>query len=689
MKPWEMDFDTDTSEVEKKPWEMDFADNEPEVDKQPERQPEKKEGYISGINKAMDDRALEGAMKNLIPEKYPMQHAVQNLNTLVAIPLSGLGKAAEPITKPLGKVLKPVAKGILEGAAFAGGQRKANFDNTSKTIAPIIQKATEIKRSNPVLDVAGDIVGDVGELAGNVTGIGATAKLTPIVAKEMSKLPSKVGSGLVDAGKNFKLGDMKIKDAIAKKGYGKDLIDKKNNIANTIYEYGLTTGGNKGGAAKAAELSQEIFDRVDGMVTDLSALPNAPKVNPVKELMSGIDPMKAPAGKRKQAQAIIDGIVEDLNIEGLNQDLTIDKLIQAKRSLDPDGNLFKNGPGATTDDILDRAIRKKMYLNLVEKIGDVSPEIKALNREAKKLIDAESALSAASSRIANKDAISLTDWVLGAGTLANPSALPLLAVKKGLAGGRGSDLVINTGRALKGDKVKTVDDIIESVRAKTPLEKSTDVPLPKDWNIPAYQRKGIEPEIITPITDKKRLLSPPMVGGNTNIQKPIPSVGDRIRAVGEPTYRDLYPDQKKLPSPQDVKRQYPHLSKENERPIISKLDDRKALPAPMINDPAQSFERQVPTLGQRLERVGTSNKVFENPGTQALTIVPDKELVDFLQRKGIIEEMQKLKEGVPVNLSEDQLGALQEFADYMTRMKGNETLRKTSYQPKKQFKKKY
>jgi hypothetical protein len=151
------------------------------------------------------------------------------------------------------------------------------------------------------------------------------------------------------------------------------------------------------------------------------------------------------------------------------------------------------------------------------------------------LIDAESALSSAASRVANKDAISLTDWVLGAGTLANPSALPLLAVKKGLAGGRGSDLVINTGRALKGDKVKTIDDIIESVRAQTPIEKGTDVPLPKDWNIPAFQRKGVKPETITPITDEKRLLPAPIIGepgASLKTEPMLPTMAERIKSKG-------------------------------------------------------------------------------------------------------------------------------------------------------------
>jgi len=637
-------------------------------------EPEKDDGYFSGINKAMYDKAEEYAPKLLKDEKYPLQHAVQKFNAFVDIPLTGLGKAAEPITKPLTKVLKPLAKGVLEGAAYAGGARKANFDNSTaalgEAITPVIKKYDEIKKQYPLVETAGEFVGDVGQLAGNVTGIGAAAKLSTMAGKELVKAPLRTGLKLEEAGKGFKLGDLKIKDTIAKKGYGKDLIEKKQNIANTIYDYGLTKGGNKGGAERAAQLSQEIFDRVDGIVLDIAADPSSSKVNPVKSLLKGIDVKKAPAGKRKQAQSIIDGIVEDLTVEGLDQDHTIDMLIQAKRSLDPDGNLFKNGPGSTTDDILDRGIRKKMYLNLVEEIGNVSPDIKALNTEAKKLIDAEAALAAAASRVANRDAISLTDWVLGAGTLANPSALPLLAVKKGLAGGRGGDLVLNTARSLKGDKVKTIDDILASVKKPESMGSHTIADLPKDWNIPTYQRKGITPETRSAA---HRYLPYQKLG---ELDQPISNmeipVGAKIRNLGESGARQFdkpIVERLGLPSPEDVNKQYPHLSKENIRNPIAQFDDRKALPAPMVGDALQKIERQIPTMGQRLERVGTQIKMFDKPTSSDIPISADIE--NFLSNKGLIEEALERMKNIPKsNLSKDQLERMKDIADYLTKNTG-------------------
>lgn len=195
------------------------------------------------------------------------------------------------------------------------------------------------------------------------------------------------------------------------------------------------------------------------------------------------------------------------------------------------------------------------------------------------------------------------------------------------------------------------------------------------------------------ITDEKRLFPLPMIGDNpqkiSNMEIPI---GAKIRNLGEePVYRDIYPDQKKLPSPEDVKGLHPHLSKEDVRPMAQRFNDRKALSAPMVGDPDIPFKKEpmLPTPAERFRAIGKDNRQYPVPGTSTLTIVPDQELVDMLQKKGIIEEMQKLKEGVPVNMSKDQLDAIQDFVEYMTRNKGNEALRKTKYQEKKIFKKKY
>jgi hypothetical protein len=325
------------------------------------------------------------------------------------------------------------------------------------------------------------------------------------------------------------------------------------------------------------------------------------------------------------------------------------------------------------------------------------PEIRELNRKMSEVIPINTANAKRLLVSSRNNPIPIDDFVgylTSASSLAHGNPLPAMLTA-------GNKIIKSPAFAEKiynlGDKMTE-----KPVVKKYAKEFGGETELPSDWNIPAYQRKGtrVEPgdvglypleEKTAPNYTRKALLAP-MVGGNTNIQKPIPSIGDRIRAIGNPNYKDLYPDQKKLPSPEDVKGMYPHLSKENVRPMAQRFDDRKALPAPMVGDPDIPFKKEpmLPTPAERIRAIGTNaGKETPLPSTSALTIVPDQELVDMLQKKGIIEEMLKLKEGVPVNMSKDQLDAMQDFVEYMTKNKGSEALRKTKYQEKKTFKKKY
>jgi len=93
-----------------------FTPKQPVIEETPaEPVVEEKMGYLQGINKAMDERALSGAMVNLEKEKYPMEHAVKNINTLFAIPMEGASKALDPV-KP---IFKKAGKMFVEGLAIA------------------------------------------------------------------------------------------------------------------------------------------------------------------------------------------------------------------------------------------------------------------------------------------------------------------------------------------------------------------------------------------------------------------------------------------------------------------------------------------------------------------------------------------------------------------------------------------
>jgi hypothetical protein len=177
---------------------------------------------------------------------------------------------------------------------------------------------------------------------------------------------------------------------------------------------------------------------------------------------------------------------------------TVDKLIEAKQNLNRSGKLFSHAVGQSDADALRQAIKKKMYLNLVDAIGELSPEIKALNHEGKRLLDVNAALSNAASRVSNHDAMGLTDFVLGGASIAHPGSLaataPLFIAKKSLGNGRAGNMLIRAGRGLQGKRDRTIGETLRKtaemdrkIIPKTAYKTSGPV-VPKNSETPAYLR---------------------------------------------------------------------------------------------------------------------------------------------------------------------------------------------------------
>lgn len=444
---------------------------------------------------------------------------------------------------------------------------------------------------------------NLGALA-NIAGVaGGTGIGAPVARTAVKGAAEGVGERMVNLGKRSMAADLKIKKNLAQKAHGANIDEKKRQIIDNIEKYNLhsMTGDFSKMSEKADELASQRFRQADEMAAMLSA--DGPKANPVQVVSSAVDKKKIAAyGKREDAQRIIDKITKEMEEDGLNGELSFDNLIMAKRNLDPDGNLFKLGPAPNDADNLDRSIRKIMYLKLVDKIGEISPDIKALNREGKELLDIKAVASDASSRIMNKDLMGLSDYALGGIGLLEPGSLAAsvgaIGVKKSLGQGRGAAAFIKAGRALgakeKPKAEKTVSDALET---------------PINFESPAFARSGYKPHVrSTPIiTDESRLLPPPMLGNATqSFQKPIPSIGDRIRSIGRVDKDVPIVERLGLPSPEDIKRAYPRLSKEDIRQMIFMLNEQRLLPAPMIetNTPKQIFEKAMPSVGDRIRSMG-------------------------------------------------------------------------------------
>jgi hypothetical protein len=338
---------------------------------------------------------------------------------------------------------------------------------------------------------------DAGQTAGQAAlglGMGAAATGLGGLARKGT------GAAVENLGKKFKLGELKIPKNIANKSYGNDLMEKKQTIVNDVADFGVTGGNNEAAATDALDKAKIRFDKADEIANQLATDPSIEKINPAEVAMQGINVKKiASTGSRKNAQDIIDNILSDMQDDGHAQPTTLDQLIQAKQNLNNDGNLFINGPAPSDADALSRAIKKKMYLNIVDAIGEISPEIKAMNTEGKRLLDVNAALSQAASRNANHDAAGLTDFVLGGTSIAHPGSLaitaPLFVAKKTLGNGRAGNLVINAGRGLQGKKANSIEGSLSGLKLATdvPKENNLNVQLPNNAATPAYFRKGINP----------------------------------------------------------------------------------------------------------------------------------------------------------------------------------------------------
>ena len=271
-----------------------------------------------------------------------------------------------------------------------------------------------------------------------------------------------VGKATEKAGKRFLGGEMKIKDTLARRGYGKTIDIKKQNLLNNISKYDLesTTGNFSKMAAKADDMAISRVKEADNLIA--RAAKEIPQESFVDDVIGrGIDFVDdaAALGKAEQAEAIIEKISQDAISKGMTGPQTVESLVAFKRRLDPDGNLFKLGPAMNDADNLERSIRKKLYLETVSKINELVPDAAKLNREAKELWDITNIAADAASRTGNRYGVSLSDAIAGTGGMTaammtrSPEVaagtLGLLAGNKLIGQGRGAAAMMKAGKGLQ------------------------------------------------------------------------------------------------------------------------------------------------------------------------------------------------------------------------------------------------
>lgn len=538
------------------------------------------------------------------------------------------GKIMEPVKRKLGEAVAPIYE---KWEGLPEGEKELQRDRMGMVLG--------------ALDIAG--IGGASRKIGSEVTQESVEQYGRWLAKEMAEpkgIRQAVGDKITEIGKGFKKGDLKIRDSVAKKGYGKDLIEKKNNIVNDIVEFGLTEGNFQNNAAKAMQLVEERFNKADEIVKTVSAAANAPKIDPIKAALKDIDLTKmVDADELESAQKFVDQVVKGMESQGFVGELTIDKVVAAKQSLNNRGKLFLNAVGQTDDDALKQAIKKKMYLNIVDEIGEKIPEIKVINTEAKRLLDAHAALDGAASRTANRDAMSLTDWIAGtAGTAAafsNPGSLaisaPLFVAKKMSAGGRGSNAIVNLGRKISGRGARSIDDALAAVPMK--VDDVTEASIGNrdvietaakeavtNYDIPAYQRQGRR--LIDPRAESAANRFGESLGGRglpqeAPIIQPSEEMADRLRVNLERLSGE--PRAELLPNRQAISAFDPKV-----KPIAEEYADRankllKGYPESTLADAKKLLQSVGADISEMsdLEIIEKATRVKGNIGTESKSLL--------------------------------------------------------------------
>ena len=438
----------------------------------PRETPVPEPSYLQNVAQPMVDAEAKLHARNDEFNKLPLaQKPARFINDLAG----GLGDVVTGLAGSVTNLIPQKAQAAIGGAiekpvdAIGGG-----LASVGKGIAGAIPE--------PVKQVGSDVAGAVKGFAEKHPIVTEYAKAMPNAA--MLAMPEakglqevgngaggglqSLGSGLENLGKSTLKGEMKITNPIAREAYGKTIADKKAGIIDDLVQFRLDspTGNFQKMGEKAQGMASSNFNQADQLIKDASANVETPLNNPVDIARESIKDIPVAAGFEDQAINTANRILTGLQRRGYDNLMSADKLVEAKKILNADGNVFKNGPMSTDADNLDRSIRKSMYLALVDKIGEISPEAAQLNRDGKRLLDISDAASAAASRTSNHSLMGLGALGAGAGGYAHggspeaiASALAAAAAFKAAGQGRLSSVAIRTGQGIKklGDLLNPVE----------------------------------------------------------------------------------------------------------------------------------------------------------------------------------------------------------------------------------------
>lgn len=374
--------------------------------------------------------------------------------SLADIAATGIGMAGKAANRLSGGHLGKIGGKALETAA-----------PVLEPVAKIGAKYQEWKKKQPE---STQVNLGFGEDAAAGLGMFEAPGAARIAAKAPGKTLEGIGKAEIETGKKWLGGELKIKDALAKQGYGGNIFEKKKTIIDNMVKHDIIGSNFEKSAQKADALFKQKTDQRDAILKELSTGPDAPEIIPTNILseVRKYTVNDVPLGKERQAEAIVENIIAGAKERGLDKAVTLDKFIEVRKLLDPDGKLFSAGPMVSDADALDRGIRKRMYLAILDKAEEIDPRIRDLGREQKEILDAKAAFEFAQSRIANKQKpLSFSDQVgmlgaglgtIGAGLVGSEyvpgaiaASLAFYGIKKAGEQGRAAGALIGMGKLTK------------------------------------------------------------------------------------------------------------------------------------------------------------------------------------------------------------------------------------------------
>jgi hypothetical protein len=189
-----------------------------------------------------------------------------------------------------------------------------------------------------------------------------------------------------------------------------------------------------------------------------------------------------------------------------------------------------------------------------------------------------------------------------------------------------------------------------------------------------------------PITDPKRILPYQKVG---TVDQPIENmeipVGAKIRKLGESGAREFdkpiakYPA---LPSPEDVKKRYPKLTKENERPMAAKLTPIGEKIAADGDLPKTKAEYDA-AIAEKAKKYRVSPEQYQKIEDDILKSVRKESPIEPIKNKPVDAEWEVYKENVEKGLDKPPVISVDEMKrkERIKKMNAGKQIKKSGNQP--------